>query len=186
MADKPTISSQLPKKTLVFYLLVGVLGCAAISMAHYINIDFTTISSTKSLLDLVTAIMFSLFTILCIIRCTKKMDVFNDRIEQRSIMGKKTTFFKDMNGHFVDGSLNNTLGTARGYFRGIIVKKKDGSHFSLNKAELTHFDEIKKHFRSRCRYFNNKSIRKLTKREDQKLYLFLIIVLIIIIASLLH
>jgi len=186
MAEKPTISSKLPTKTLVFYILFGVIGCALISIAHYINIDFSNISSTKSLLDLLTTVMFALFSILCIIRCTKRLDVYNDRIERKSIIGSRITFFKEMNGHFVDGSLNNTLGTARGYFRGIILKKKDGSHFSLNKAELTHFDKITKHFRSRCRYFNNKAIRKLTKKEDRKLYFFLIIVLVILIASLLH
>lgn len=186
MAEKPTISSTVPIKTKLFYFVVGVLGCLFISLAHLFNINFELISSLGSILDLITGILFSIFSLLCFSRLTKKLDVYNDRIVRINLWGRKTIPFKEMNGHYVDDSLNNTLGFAKGYFRGIIVKKKDGSHFSLNKAELTEFDAIKKHFRSRARYFNNKSIKKLTNKEDRKLFLFLSFVLIILIASLLH
>lgn len=186
MAEKPTISSTVPLKTKLFYFFFGVLGCLFVSLAHLSNINFELIGSLNSILDLITGILFSIFALICFGRLTRYLDVYNDRIVRKSLWGKKTTPFKEMNGHFVDDSLNNTMGFAKGYFRGIIVKLKNGRHFSLNKAELTEFDAIKKHFRSRARYFNNKSIKKLTDKEDRKLYLFLIVVVLILFTSLLH
>jgi len=123
---------------------------------------------------------------ICFYRCTKKVDFYDDRIVQKSILGTKTTTFKDVNGHFVDGRPTDALVDVRGYFRGIIVRKKSGSHFSLNKAELGDFDEIKKYFRSRCKYFNTNSGRKLAEAEDRKLFAYTLIILVIVIASLLH
>lgn len=186
MTSQPNIIAKIPSKTLIIYITVWVIGCLIISTLHMVNVDWGMISSLEAILDLITAILFMFFACVGIVRLSQKLEVYDDRIVRKNILRKKVTFFKDMNGHYVDDSDNNTLAFAKGYFRGIIIKKKDGSHFSLNKAELTHFDAIKKQLRNRCRYFNNQAIKKQIKKEDRKLYLFLIGVLIILIASLLH
>ena len=185
MKDKIIITSTIPAKTLLVYI-VGLLSCSAISIFHIINIHPDYFSSLNSVLDLSNAIIFAGLSISFLIRLSRKLEVYDEKLIRKSLLGNKTTFFKEMNGHYVDDSDNSTLGFAKGYFRGVIVKKKDGSHFSLNKAELSHFPKIKKHIRSRCRYFNNNAIKKQIKKEDQKLYLLLIIILVILIASLLH
>ncbi|MGK0389016.1 MAG: hypothetical protein ACI94Y_001750 [Maribacter sp.] len=185
MTDKITITSTIPAETLLVYI-AGLLCCTAISIFHIINIHPDYFSSLDSVLDLCNAIIFAGLSILFIIRISRKLEVYNDRFIRKSILGNKVTFFKEINGHYIDDSSNSTLGFAKGYFRGVIIKKKDGSHFSLNKAELSHFSEIKKHIRSRCRYFNNNAIKKQINKEDRKLYLLLIIILVILIASLLH
>ena len=186
MGNQPNITAKLPSKTLVVYIVVWVLGCLAISALHIININWEVLSSIGTLLDLITAILFLCFALLGIVRLSQKLEVYDDRIVRKNMLGKKVTFFKHINGHYIDDSDNNTLAFAKGYFRGIIIKKKDGSHFSLNKAELTHFDAIKKQLRNRCKYFNNQAIKKQIRKEDRKLYLFLIAILTILIVSLLH
>lgn len=185
MTNKTIITSTVPTKTLLVYV-VGLSFCLIISIFHIINIHPDYFSSINKVLDLCNAIIFGGLSILLLIRMSKRLEVYDDKLIRKSLLGQKTTFFKEINGHYVDDSDNSTLGFAKGYFRGIIIKKKDGGHFSLNKAELSHFPEIKKHIRSRCRYFNNNAIKKQVKKEDQKLYLSLIIILFILIASLLH
>jgi hypothetical protein len=185
MTNKIIITSTIPTKTLLVYV-TGLLCCIAISTLHIINIHPDYFSSLDKVLDLSNAIIFAGLSILFVIRMSRKLEVYDDKLIRKSLFGKKTTLFKEINGHHVDDSSNSTLGFAKGYFRGIIIKRKDGSHFSLNKAELTHFPEIKKHIRSRCRYFNNNAIKKQILKEDRKLYLLLIIILIVLIASLLH
>ncbi len=185
-ADKPLIVSRLPLKTVAVYLILGVLGCGTVSALHIININWEQFGSVHTILDLLTGILFFGLAISFLIRSTRRLDLFNDRIIRRSITGKKEQFFKDFGGHHVDDSDNMTLAYARGYFRGIIVKQKNGKHFSLNRAELSQFDSVKKHFKTRCKHFNNQSIKKLVQREDRKLSLYLIVAISLIIASMLH
>lgn len=186
MEDQPTITAVLPTKTLLIYLVGWIFFCLLISSLYIININWETISSVHTMLDLFSAGLFVVFALFGLLRLTKKLELYNDRIVRKNILGRKVTFFKDVNGHFIDDSDNNTLAYAKGYFRGIIIKKKDGKHFSLNKAELTEFAAVKKHLRTRCRYFNNQAIKRQIRKEDQKIFLFLIIVILILIASLMH
>lgn len=187
MNEQEKKTHRLPKRILLLYWGLGVLVCTLLGIFYAWQTDWSRLPDADVLWSLASMLMFFGLALGFAFRTTKRLYLYEDRLVRKNFFGERVTYFKDISGHHEDDSSSNSLANnARGYFRGIIIKEKNGNYFSLYRAELSDFPEVAQHLKHRCRRYTGHSIRKLLAKEDRKLLLLTVLVFAVVIMSLMH